>query len=267
MVNLMPVDPAVPAAAYIGGKRVLSKIVIAKINATPHDAYAEAFVGMGGVFLRRNLQPRMEVINDISGDVANLFRILQRHYPQFIDTLRFQVTSRKEFQRLSSIDPATLTDLERAGRFLYLQRTAFGGKVAGQHFGVTMQGARFNLLKLAPQLEAIHERMAGVVIEQLPWRKFIERYDRPGTLFYLDPPYWGNEDDYGTGVFSRGDFAEMAEVLRGLKGRFILSLNAVQGVRDVFAGLDIEEVDCTYSLQGKGHSKQVKEVIITGGTA
>ncbi len=266
MVNLIPVDPAVPAAGYIGGKRVLSKMVIAKINATPHEAYAEAFVGMGGVFLRRNLQPRMEVINDISGDVANLFRILQRHYPQFIDTLRFQVTSRKEFQRLSSIDPATLTDLERAGRFLYLQRTAFGGKVAGRNFGVSMQGARFNLLKLAPQLEAIHERMAGVVIEQLPWRKFIERYDRPETLFYLDPPYWGNEDDYGTGVFGRSDFAEMAEVLRGLKGRFILSLNAVQGVREVFADFNIEEVDCTYSLQGKGHAKQVKEVIITRGT-
>ena len=53
-----------------------------------------------------------------------------------------------------------------------------------------MQGARFNLLKLAPQLEEIHERMAGVVIENLPWRRFIERYDRPETLFYLDPPYW-----------------------------------------------------------------------------
>ena len=263
MVNLMPVAPATPAAPYIGGKRVLAKAIIARINETPHESYAEAFVGMGGVFLRRNLQPRMEVINDISGDVANLFRILQRHYPQFMETLRYQVTSRREFERLSRVDPSTLTDLERAARFLYLQRTAFGGKVAGQNFGVTMQGARFNLLKLAPQLEAIHERMAGVVIEQLPWRRFIERYDRPGMLFYLDPPYFGNEADYGSGVFNREEFTEMADVLGQLKGRFILSLNAVQGVFETFKDFRIEEVDCTYSIQGAGNSKSVKEVIIS----
>ena len=172
--ELLPVTPANPPAPYIGGKRILSKAIIKKINATPHTGYAEPFVGMGGVFLRRHLQPKMEAINDISGDVVNLFRILQRHYPQFMDHLRFQVTSRREYERLSRTDPSTLTDLERAARFLYLQKTAFGGKVSGANFGVeTTRGARFNLLKLAPQLEEIHERMAGVVIENLPWQAFI----------------------------------------------------------------------------------------------
>ncbi|MBY3342740.1 DNA adenine methylase [Rhizobium laguerreae] len=264
MVNLRPIEPANPAAPYIGGKRILSKKVIQRINATPHQVYAEPFVGMGGVFLRRDLAPKMEVINDISGEVANLFRILQRHYPQFMETLRFQVTSRREFDRLSRTDPSTLTDLERAARFLYLQRLAFGGKVRGQNFGISMQGGRFNLMKLGPQLEEIHERMAGVVIENLPWRRFIERYDRPSALFYLDPPYWGSEDDYGKTVFDRAEFVEMAQVLASLKGRFILSLNAVQGVYETFADFSIEEVDCTYSVAGGGHGKAVKEVIISG---
>ncbi|OKP66787.1 DNA methyltransferase [Ensifer adhaerens] len=266
MVNLQTVAPATSPAPYLGGKRILSKTIIKLINGMPHDGYAEPFVGMGGVFLRRNLQPKTEVINDISGEVANLFRILQRHYPQFMDHLRFQVTSRREFERLRKCDPSTLTDLERASRFLYLQKLAFGGKVSGQHFGVQRTGpARFNLLKLAPQLEEIHERMAGVVIENLPWRTFIGRYDRPGMLFYLDPPYWGNETDYGRNVFGRADFAEMAGVLAGLKGRFILSLNAVQGVFETFQQFSIEEVDCTYSVAGNGVTNQVKEVIITGG--
>ena len=70
MVNLQPVDPVSPAAPYIGGKRVLARTIIGKINATPHDGYAEPFVGMGGIFLRRTMQPRMEAINDISGDVG-----------------------------------------------------------------------------------------------------------------------------------------------------------------------------------------------------
>lgn len=267
MVNMQPVTPVSPAAPYIGGKRVLSKTIIRKINAIPHDGYAEPFVGMGGIFLRRTLAPRMEAINDISGDVANLFRILQRHYPQFMETLRFQITSRREYERLVKVDASTLTDLERAARFLYLQRLAFGGKVSGRNFGVVKEGgARFNLLKLAPLLEDIHERLAGVVIECLPWRTFIERYDRPGMLFYLDPPYWGNEGDYGCGVFGREEFSEMAEALKGLRGTFILSLNAAQGVFETFADFAIEEVDCSYSIAGKGSNKAVREVIITGMT-
>lgn len=264
MVNLQPVAPVSPAAPYIGGKRVLAKTIIQRINATPHDGYAEPFVGMGGVFLRRTLQPRMEAINDFSGDVANLFRILQRHYPQFMETLRFQVTSRREFERLMRTDPTTLTDLERAARFLYLQRVAFGGKVSGRSFGVVKEGGgRFNLLKIAPMLEDVHERLAGVVIECLPWRTFIERYDRPGMLFYLDPPYWGNEGDYGKDAFGRDQFAEMAQALKTLQGTFILSLNAAPGVFETFEGFAIEEVDCSYSVSSRGNNKAVKEVLIS----
>jgi len=142
------IEPVHPPAGYIGGKRRLAKQLVALIDGAPHTTYAEAFVGMGGVFLRRRRQPRAEVINDYSGDVSNLFRILQRHYPQFMDTLRFQVTGRREFERLKASDPATLTDLERAGRFLYLQRTAFGGKVSGRNFGVSpSEGGAFDLNK------------------------------------------------------------------------------------------------------------------------
>ena len=134
----------------------------------------------------------MEVINDISRDVATLFRILQRHYPQFLETLKFQLTSRREFERLAACDPSTLTDLERAARFLYLQRLAFGGKVAGRNFGVDVaSSAGFNVTKLGPLLEAIHERLSGVTIECLPWRDFIDRYGpacpfRAAGLFCVD---------------------------------------------------------------------------------
>lgn len=266
MPKFRTVPPANPAAAYIGGKRILSLKIIERINQLPHTLYAEPFVGMGGVFLRRTQQPQMEVINDINGEVANLFRILQRHYPQFMEVLRFQLTSRREFERLSKTDPATLTDLERAARFLYLQRLAFGGKVRGQTFGMTTDRARFNLLKLASQLEDIHERMAGVVIENLAWRAFIERYDRPATLFYLDPPYWGSENDYGKAVFGRADFTEMAEILAAIKGRFVLSLNAVQEVYETFSNFAIEEVDCTYSIAGGGRAIAAKEVLISPRT-
>ena len=142
---------------------------------------------MGGVFFKRSQAARCEVINDISGDVVNLFRILQRHYVPFRETLRWQITSRREFDRLAASNPATLTDLERAARFLYLQRTTFGGKVTSRSFGVSRGiGARFDLTKLQPLLEDIHERLSGVIIENLPYAAFLERYDGADTLFYLD---------------------------------------------------------------------------------
>lgn len=259
------VPPTSPIAPYIGGKRLLAKRLIARIQAIPHVTYAEPFVGMGGVFLRRNRKPRAEVINDFNGEVSNLFRILQRHYPQFIDTLKYQITARDEFARLVKTDPTTLTDLERAGRFLYLQRTAFGGKVSGNNFGVAAdRPARFDIIRLGPMLEDLHARLSGVVIEHLDFESFINKYDKPMTLFYMDPPYYGCESDYGRELFKRADFTRMAKRLRKLKGRFLLSLNDTPEVRDIFKGFEIEAVLTSYSI-AKNNGKKVGEVIISGG--
>jgi DNA adenine methylase len=74
--NFRPVTPVRPAVAYIGGKRRLGEQLARRIEAVEHSTYAEPFVGMGGVFFRRRWAPRREVINDISRDVATLFRIL-----------------------------------------------------------------------------------------------------------------------------------------------------------------------------------------------
>lgn len=256
------VVPVSPPASYIGGKKQLAQKLAAIMEQIPHGTYAEAFVGMGGVFFRRQLAPRCEVVNDRSGDVATLFRILQRHYPQFMETLKYQVTSRREFERLIACDPSTLTDLERAARFLYLQRLSFGGKVAGRSFGVdTTGGARFNVSRLGAVLEDVHERLSGVIIENLDWREFITRYDRPETLFYLDPPYYGNETDYGQRVFARSDFPAMAKRLAEIQGRFVLSLNDRPEVRQIFSDFHITDVPLTYTIRG-GQGKDVREVII-----
>ena len=263
---LSPVTPVSPAAPWLGGKRNLAKRICAILDAIPCTTYAEPFVGMGGIFLRRTARPKAEVINDRGRDVTNLFRILQRHYPQFLETLRFQLTTRAEFERLVATDPATLTDLERAGRFLYLQRTAFGGKVSGRNFGVaTGRAGRFNLTTLEPMLEDLHARLAGVVIECLDWTDFIRRYDTAGTLFYLDPPYWGCEDDYGKAMFARDDFARMADQLRGIAGRFVLSINDVPEIREIFAWARIDEVSTVYTIANHADRGEKRaELLISG---
>lgn len=253
-----------PLAPYVGGKRNLARRLVALIGRTPHAVYAEPFVGMGGVFFRRDRRPAQEIVNDLSGDVATFFRILQEHYPAFMDELRFRLSSRAEFDRLMKQDPATLTDLRRAARFLYLQSLGFGGKVEGRNFGVSYaRPARFDITRLAPQLQDAHDRLSGVVIEQLPFDAFIGRYDRPETLFYCDPPYWGTEDYYGKALFGRDDFERLAGGLKALQGRFILSINDVPPIRELFAWAQVEAVDVTYRLSGG--PTRAGELIITDG--
>jgi DNA adenine methylase len=265
--NPLPPRPALPVAPYLGGKRNLAKRIIERLAQIPHETYVEPFVGMGGVFLRRPFRAKAEVINDISRDVTTLFRVLQRHYVPLMDMLRWQVTSRTEFERLVAENAESLTDLERAARFLYLQRTAFGGKVAGRNFGVSPANpGRFDVARLGPLLEDVHARLSGVVIERLPWPDLLTRYDRPATLFYLDPPYYGNEADYGPGVFAPDDFERLSAQLGRLQGKWLLSLNDVPEVRRIFAAHSIEAIETSYSLAGslRGAPVKAREVLISG---
>ncbi len=257
------VFPARPAAAYIGGKKQLAAAIVERIERVAHRTYAEPFVGMGGVFLRRRFAPAAEVINDLSGDVATFFRVLQRHYPPLMDLLRFRFTCRAEFERLNATDPTTLTDLERAARFLYLQRLTFGGKVAGRSFGVSpgLPG-RFDVTKLGEVLTALNERLAGVIIENLPYADLIARYDQVDTLFYLDPPYFGTEDFYGAGFFGPADFGRLAKQLEAISGSFILSINETSETRRIFAAFDQETIAVTYTA-AEGAAKAASEMIVS----
>lgn len=265
MESFREVEPVLPAAPYIGGKRNLAQRLVERIERTPHERYVEPFVGMGGVFFRRRRVTKVEVINDLNRDVATFFRVLQRHYVAFVEMIRWQVTSRTEFERLARVDVDTLTDLERAARFLYLQRTSFGGKVRGRNFGVAPdRPGRFDVTQVIPMLEDLHERLAGVVIECLPYAELIRRYDRAGTLFYIDPPYWGSEADYGNGLFGREEFAQLAAQLARLKGKFVLTINDLPETRELFTGFKCERVKTTYSIAADRGSQKAFELVVKG---
>jgi len=83
-----------------------------------------------------------------------------------------------------------------------------------------------------------------------------------GHAVYLDPPYWGSETDYGQGMFGRNDFAAVVNVLRTLRGKFVLSINYRPEVRELFAGFDVREVELTYSVSERGGTK-ARELIVT----
>jgi len=260
------VASSVPLASWIGGKRLLSRRICALLAMTPHNAYCEPFVGMGGVFLRRAVAPPVEVINDLSGDVVNLFRVVQR-WPQLLTgELGWWPAMRAEFDRIRTSRDDGLLDIERAARFLYLQTLSFGGKVVGRSFGAgPSQPRNFHDRRVRRRIERLHERLAGVVIENLGWANFLDRYDRSGTLFYLDPPYWESECDYGAGIFSREDFYRISEILKSIKGRFLMSINDRPEIRDMFSWANIRLVQTSYSLSRNGVRKGVGELLVARG--
>lgn len=110
-------------------------------------------------------------------------------------------------------------------------------------------------------LADIHERLAGVVIEQLGYADFIRRDDRTGMLFYLDPPYWGCKTDYGQDMFGRGDFDRLADQLAAIKGRFILSINDTEGARATFGRFEVTSAETTYTV-GAGSAMKAGELIV-----
>ena len=158
-------------------------------------------------------------------------------------------------------DPATLTDIQRAGRFYYLQKNSFGGLILKQkfHYGVS-QSSNYNPERIPEIIEQAHRRLARVQIESLPYNQILERYDRPTTLFYLDPPYWGPK--LYRFNFTENDFHRLAERLRRLQGRFILSLNDRPEVRETFADFRIAECTIAYTAK-QNASKRYGELLIT----
>ncbi|CAK0740308.1 DNA adenine methylase [Azospirillaceae bacterium] len=261
-LDLHPVKPLPGLAPWLGGKRNLASRLAGRIAAIPHALYAEPFLGMGGVFFRRATAAPVEAVNDKAGEVVNLFRVVRHHPEALLTEMRLQLASRQEFQRLLATSPETLTDVQRAARFLALQRLVYGGKPGSSSFPARPTRARgFGAEGLRRLVEAAHDRLANVTIEHLDYGAFIARYDRSGTLFYLDPPYWGCEAYYGKELFARDDFARLADLLAGIKGRFLMSINDAAEIRCLFGRFRIEEEPVTYRVGGA--AKPVVELVIS----
>lgn len=264
--TLVPATVAEPLAPWFGGKKYLARRIIERVEAVEHRLYAEPFVGMGGVFLRRKARPKNEVINDLNRDIANLFRVLREHPAELSRQFDWTLSSRAEFERLIDTPGEVLTDVQRAARFAFLQNMTFGSIPANnatrRQIGPSRhRPAMLRSDRMRRRIAAAHKRLQGVHVECLDWSEFVSRYDRPFTLFYLDPPYWGHERDYGRGMFERDDFARMAELLSTIEARFILSLEDRPEVRDLFRGFDLESVTTRYSASTTSTRKAAELLI------
>lgn len=248
------VQPLVP---WIGGKRRLAETLLNRFPA--HTCYVELFAGGAALYFLRP-PAEVEVINDVNGDLVSLYRVVQRHLEEFVRQFKWALTSREVFKWLKDTPPETLTDIQRAARFYYLQQNAFGGRVESQSFGTATTAPPLNLLRIEESLSAAHLRLSGAYIERLDWAACIDKYDRPHTLFYADPPYWQTE---GYGVpFPWAEYERLAARLTTLKGKAIVSLNDHPDVRQCFSAFQMESLDIDYTVGGGQARAPRKELII-----
>jgi len=232
---------------YFGGKSRLAKTIISRIP--KHICYVEPFAGAAWVFFKKP-PSKVEVLNDRDNNIVNVYRIIQHHPEEFLKQFKTLFISRTLFDLLKRHDDECLTDIHRAVKWFYILKVCFGGRAVNPSFGTgTTHSRGLNLLDLEETIVQIHWRLARVTIENKPYQEVIAIYDRPHTFFYLDPPYFGIKA-YRLN-FEPGDFEELASVLEGLRGKFLLSLNDHPEVRRLFAGFNIKPVTLKYSVMRK----------------
>ena len=248
-----------PLVPWPGGKRKLAKHILPLLG--DHTCYVEPFAGAGGLYFSKE-PSEVEVLNDINGDLTNLYRVVKHHMAELHNQFKWTLVSRDNWGWLKATPVETLTDIQRAARFLYMQKMAFGGKVSGQNLGTSAtRPPAFNLLTLERDLEDAHFRLQRTLIESMDWQKLVKRYDRPGTVFYIDPPYWQTQ---GYGVpFDWDQYLALRELVDSIQGRMIISINNHPDIVRLFKGLKKRQVDYAYTIGGNKNRQEVKELIYT----
>lgn len=247
-----------PIVPWMGGKSRLAAKLLPLFPT--HKCYVEVFCGGAALYFLRPMPAPVEVINDINGDLVNLYRVVQHHLEEFVHQFKWALSSRKIFEWQQMTVPDTLTDIQRAARFYYLQQHAFGAKIDGQTFGTATTAPAINLCRIEERLSAAHLRLSGTTVENLAWLRCVEKYDREHTFFYMDPPYWQVE---GYGVpFGIEQYELLAHTMRTMKGKAMLSINDHPDMRRAFDGLHIEQLQLTYTVGGASQAKVGHELVV-----
>lgn len=242
---------------WIGGKKALrGKILEQFPEPGTYGRYIEVFGGAGWVLFFSDSHAKMEVYNDINGNLVNLFRCIKYHPDAVQKELQYILISREQFYDARvQIETRGMTDIQRAARFFILIKESFGADV--RSFGLRSR----DMDKAKEYLLQISKRLNKVIIENLDFQKIIKNYDKSDALFYLDPPYYETEKYYPD-KFMPEDHVRLKETLNVIKGKFVLSYNDCEYIRKLYEGYHIIEVERLHNLVLKERKPKYKELII-----
>lgn len=243
---------------WIGGKKLLRNEIVSRLPEEPVKKYVEVFGGAGWVLFHKDRHAEIEIYNDFNSELVNLFKCIKYHCQELQKELKFMLNSRELFNEFKeSYNLHGMTDIQRAARFFMLIKTSYG---ADRHsYGCVKK----DIYVMNEYLSAIEQRLSKVIIENKSFEKLIPSCDKKDTLFYLDPPYYGTEKYYNTG-FSEKEHVQLCQLLKDIKGKFILSYNDCEYIRELYKDFKIEEVSRNNNLTSRYADKPntYKELII-----
>jgi DNA adenine methylase len=254
---------------WVGGKSRLRKQIIPILP--KHTCYVEPFAGAAWVLFGKPPSD-VEIINDIDQELVNFFRIVKEKPEKLIEAFEWELVSRAEFERLANLDLSRVTDIQRAHRFFYIIMGGWGGELNYPRFATSISdGGHGNRLigalkTLRKRLEPVHERLRTVIIENLDWQECIDRYDRPGTVMYIDPPYPGNGANYFHNMRDWNAHETLAERLAKTDCKWIVSSYDKPEIRELFTDAFFMKIQSSSGMSDKknGSSRVLnKEILIT----
>lgn len=238
--------------SWIGGKKLLRKKILEQFP-EDYERYIEVFGGAAWVLFGKEVHG-MEVYNDVNSNLVNLYRCVKYH-PEALQKELDGIFMSRELFFDSIQNVRELTDIQRAARFFIAIKESYGTGL--DSFGVRPK----NMHKAVDFLKKASERLNTVVIENLDFEHLMRTYDRNEALFYLDPPYYSAEKYYPD-RFLPADHERLRNVLGNIKGKFLLSYNDCQEIRELYKGYTIIEVDRSDNLIVKNGGRRYAELII-----
>lgn len=227
--------------SWVGGKKALREEVVQRFPLY-YERYIEVFGGGGWVLFHKPPGRDFEVYNDFNSLLANLYRCVRDKPDLLMNALKYVLNSREDFDRVRlALRRQRTTDVQRAAWFYQIIRYSYASALTS--YGSQPHDMRANF----PLIEQAHRRLKDVVVENKDFEKLIRQYDRPVSLFYCDPPYHATEGYYqniGEDGFTEKDHIRLRDALLSIEGKFLLSYNDDDFVRELYdaPGIQIEAV-------------------------
>lgn len=243
--------------SWIGGKKLLRKRILKEFpEKGTFSRYIEVFGGAGWILFSSERLAKMEVYNDVNGNLVNLFRCIKHHPEALQKELDFVLMSREQFfDAKEQMEVKGLTDIQRAARFYILIKESFGADI--RSFGVRPK----DMANAIEYMSEVSKRLRMVVIENQDFERIFKTYDKEDALFYLDPPYYETEKYYPD-KFNPEDHVRLEKALGKIKGKFLLSYNDCEYIRGLYDRYNVIEVERSHNLAQGNNKPRYKELLI-----
>ena len=276
----------------VGNKSSILHILYA-VFPMKYGRFIDVFGGSGSVLLGKPEIHPFEVYNDFDKNLVNLFRCMKERTMATVRELGFcNLNSREDFNAIRKFfeqreeftdeylsEELLLTeltfpplqanelkelrtritkdhDVRRAAMFLKLLRYSYSSSCK------SFASQPFDIRKLFGLIKELENRMANVVVENQDFETLIKHYDRPDSFFYADPPYFSSEGMYEVG-FGWDDHVRLRDTLKGIKGKFLLSYNDCEEIRELYEGFSLLDFSRTHAMvQRYEAGREFKELLI-----